>query len=300
MKPLNKKGQVVDFFAGIQRGISWFLQSAPKPLLLLLFLLFLVGFSALFTVFLNSTGNFCDTAGNEYKTGTFEVVNNFQLISTMPKEEDLNSEQLDADEYTKGTIQECSFLYEQEEWLYTEKGEKVYKNLTTSYYFQDDGCIECTHSVWAIPQGFLGGYKSRTGICLDQVVYPNDYEQRSFWEKRSCGETLGRCAIPEGYYYDATTDTFICDDELCKNEEGSTNTVGELWNLKLKEKGAKLRPESPYGEKDYRNALAIECDAGDLNPKFRFFGIEIFNYKIWLLLILLSAIVWTAFKIKRH
>ena len=296
----GKKGQLVDVFAGIQRSINWLLTTAPKPLLLILFLLFIVAFGSVFGFLLNTTGNFCDTAGNEYRTGTFSLLTNFQLMGNMPHSDELDSETLDADDYTSSTITECSFLYSSTEWKYTELGSKDYENLTSRYYFQDDGCITCEHQVWAIPQGFLGGYKSREKICLDETVYPNEREERTFFAKQQCGKTLGRCAIPEGYYYESSTDTFVCDDELCRNSNGSTNTIGQLWNLKLKESGAKIVPPSEHGDRDYRNAIRIECDNGDIKPALRVFGIEIFDYKLWVMLIILSALVWVMFKIKRH
>lgn len=296
----NKRGQTVDVFGAIQRAISWLLTTAPKPLLYLLFLLFLVAFSALFGFILNTTGNFCDTAGNEYQTGALQFSTNFQLISNMPSEEELDSETLDADAYTKGTIIECSYLYNNETWVYYTRGNKTEKELPTNYYFKDDGCIICEQSVYAYTTNTLiGGRSTRINICLDQKIYPKSYEQMSFLEKRTCGESLGRCAIPEGYYYDAENDIFVCDSDLCRSEDGETNTVGELWNLKLKEKGATMKTPSVYGDRDYRNAVRIECEEGDLTPKLRFFGINIFDYKLWLLLMVLSALAWAVFKIKK-
>jgi len=300
----NKKGQVVDFFAGIQRAISWVLTSAPKPLLLIFFLLFLIVFSAIFGIILNTTGHFCDTAGNEYKTGAFSIVTNFGLIGSMPSNDELNSEVIDATDLPlmESTVMECTALYRTSSagnWTYIDENNDEY-DLPSGYYFKNDGCIICENPVKALPPGLLGGWKSRINICLDNIIYPKTYDDMGFIAKRSCGETLGRCAIPLGYYFDRNTATFVCDDELCSNEENGTNNLGEIWNLKLKEKGAKIQPPSPYGDRDYRNILRIECDNGNVTPKLRLAGIDIFNYKLWVMLMILSALLWAVFKIKQH
>jgi len=296
----NKKGQTVDILGGIQRAIGWLFQTAPKPLLYLIFLLFLVVFSSLFSFVLNTTGQFCDTQGNEYSTGGFQILTNFQLISSMPNDDELNSETLDADSYTKGTVIECSSLYSDAQWVYYTRANKTPSNITTGYYFKDDGCIVCEQSVYAYPTGtVLGGRTTRINICLDEQIYPKTREEMSFIEKSFCGDWMGRCAVPEGYYYDSNLDRFVCDDELCMNEEGDTNTVGELWNLKLKERGATLKAPSIYGDKDYRNAVRVECESGSVEPTLRFYGIDVFNYKIWLMLMVLGGLMWAVFKIKK-
>ena len=293
----SKKGQVVDIFAGIQRSINWVLTTAPKPLLLLLFLLFLIAFSSIFSFLLNTTGNFCDTAGNEYRTGTFSLITNFQLITSMPSNEELNSEQLSTkEEWTESTLQECSSLYwgKKNNWTYVSSGTEY--NLPRGYYFQDDGCIICNDSVTALsPEGTL----FKTNICLDRIIYPKERDDMSFIEKIFCGKFLGRCDIPEGYYYDNSINKFICDDPLCKNEDNTTNSLGEIWNLKLREEGATINPPSEYGDRDYRNAINVECDPNDVKPNLRFFGVEVFDYKLWVMLMILSSLIWLVFKIKK-
>lgn len=296
----NKKGTVIgDLFGGISSSISHFLQSAPKPVLIIIFLAFLLFFSVIFSFFLNITGNFCDTAGNEYKTGTFNLVGNIGLLSSMPSEEELDSSTLEVKEpLGKSTLLECSlYVYSTATKNWTYDNNDVLTQIPDGYYFRDDGCILCNEVVRAIPPE---GSLLSTEICFDNFVYPKDYEDMKWIEKRTCGKFLGRCDVPNGYYYDSNNNVFVCNSELCLSEEGVPSTQGDNWNLKLQEQGAKLTPPSTHGDRDYRNALRIECDIGDLNPKLRVFGVNPFDYRLWIFLFILSALIWVVFKIKRR
>jgi len=293
----SKKGTVIgDLFTGISSSISHFLTTAPKPLLIIIFLVFLLFFASIFSFLLNTTGRFCDTAGNEYKTGTFNLITNIGLLSSMPSQEELDSGTLPASEgLFDSTILECGNYYYN--WEYIDAA-GVRQNLTERYYFATpERCTTCNQIVKAIPQE---GRAFGVDICLDLYVYPKEYEDMSWIAKRTCGKFLGTCDIPEGYYYDGNNNIFACYSDLCLNENGSVTTMGEAWNLQLKEKGAKLIPPSEHGDKDYRNAIRIECDPGELDPKLRVFGINPFDYRLWLFIIILSALVWLLFKIKRR
>lgn len=294
----NKKGTVIgDFFSGISSSINHFLTSAPKPILIIIFLVFLLFFASIFSFFLNITGHFCDTAGNEYKTGTFNFITNIGLLASMPSPEELDSTTIGAEEELfKSTILECGNYYYN--WEYID-ADGTRKNLTERYYFATSGrCVDCNQIVKAIPQE---GRAFGVDICLDRRAYPKSYDELSWWGRRTCGKFLGACDIPEGYYYDGENNRFVCYEELClNNETGNPSTQGQLWNLKLKERGATITPPSVHGDRDYRNALRIECDAGDLDPKLRIFGINPFDYRLWVFIIILSALVWLLFKIKRR
>ena len=290
----NKKGQFVDILGGIQRAIGWFFQTAPKPLLLIIFLLLLVGFASIFSLLLNMTGNFCDTAGNEYRTGTLRFVTNTGLLTSMPSEEEINLEVMFVDEKVGGILPQCTkFLFDP---YYYEGGlfstDKDYLATGSGYYYDGRFCTDCD------TERLFGNVTHDSGVYCTGDVYKLDNEEKNFAQKTFCGKNS--CEPPEGYYYDRTRNVYVCIDDLCLNEEGEKSTNGQMWNLKLKEKGAVIQPPSQYGDRDYRNVVQVECDVGDLNPKLRTFGINLFNYKLWILLFILSALVWVVFKIKRH
>jgi len=290
----DKKGIIFpDVIGAIQRTFTWFLTSAPRLLQLLIFLLMVLLLASIFGFFINGTGNFCDTAGNEYKTGTFSVVTNIQLIADMPSNDDLNSETIDANTVDEGNtkILTCgAFFYDVEKIL--DNGTRT--GLEEGYYFHDSGrCTECDNII----KVYVGvGQTER--YCDQEVLYPKSYDDLTLLGKWTCGKTLGACSIPEGYYWRQTDNQLVCDSPLCKNEVGEDNTVGQLWNLKLKQSGAKIVEEEDANRQDYKNMITLDCEAGDINPKFKFFGIEVFNYKLWVMLILFSALIWAVYKIK--
>lgn len=288
----NKKGQTVDILGALQRAVSWLLTTAPKPLLYILFLLFLVVFSALFGFILNTTGNFCDTQGNEYTTGLFSVATNFQLIRGMPDEEDLSTATLDPDDnLITRTLATCVGFYGSD-WKYKDENGNE-QNLTAGSYFRSSTkCVDCE-----LVKVYSDTQTNFERICLGDA-YPLSPDEMTWWRRSTCGKQIGFCKPPINYYYESSANTYVCNDESCV-DDGELTTQGELWNQRLKEEGAKLKTSSVYGEKDYRNAVAIECESGDLTPKLRLFGINVFDYKIWVFLMILSGLGWILFKIKK-
>lgn len=296
---MNKKGQVTDFFGGIQRFFSWFLTSAPRPLQLIFFLAILLLFGVLIGWFVNLTGNFCDTQGNEYETGFTRIITNFDLLIHMPDNDDLDNPDNDPDggQFGINTVTKCSwFIPEFEDWNYKLENGTIIP-LPEGYYFHDNGrCTQCESVLEVIPPE--GNFFTEK-LCSDNILYPKEPEDLSLWGKFTCGKTLGACQIPLGYYYNRITDEYVCDDPLCTNDNTTTATVGSLWNLKLKESGAKIKPISPHDEKDYRNMVSLTCDTNDVQPKIKLYGLNIFDYRMWVFLFILATLVWLVFKIKK-
>lgn len=289
----NKKGTVAgDIFSGIQKIIDWIINSAPRPLQLIIFLFLLVGLSFAMGFFINVTGNFCDTQGNLYQTGTFSIITNTELLIRMPSNQEINEiEEIDVENYQE-TLFECGVFLS---GLYYVQENGSREPLEEDYYFKDSGrCTKCedVRKVFG-KEGILVTQK----YCADDILYPKEYEELSILGKWTCGKTLGACSIPEGYYYSRTTNSFICYEELCKitNE---TNTFGKLWNNQLKQTGAKIITRDEINERDYRNVVRVDCDMADIHPKLKFFSIELFNYKLWVIIGLLALVIWGVYKIK--
>lgn len=290
---IGKKGQVTDFLGGLQRGISQFLQTAPKPILYLLFLAILLLIGSLMGFVLNLTGQYCDTAGNEYSVPFLQVSDNFRLLINMPSNDELDTTTIDPNDagFNYETVVDCSY-YVLDGVIRYSNGTLV--NISDQYLFHDTGrCTNCDEEVVLITNTL-----QNERYCFSDILYPKPYENRSLAGKLFCGNFLGSCTIPEGYYYDRSQNLFICDDPLCL-VNGSESSVGQRWNLLLRDVGANLREPSVYGDRDYRNAVSVECDAGDVKPHLRFFGIEIFDYKLWIFLFILGVLIWTVINFKR-
>lgn len=285
----NKKGIVfADVIGAIQRTINWFFTTAPKPLLLLFFLIFIILFASIFGFVLNTTGHFCDTQGNLYKTGFLSIITNVELLTSMPSQKEIQEGVIRPSQtgFFDRTLPQCSPYLTG--WTYEQDG--IIRNLTPAHYFHDTGrCTQCKNITKTIPPE--GGLFSEE-YCSDNILLPKSHEDKSLWGKWFCGAFLGSCTIPEGYRYNRINNTFECTSPLC------AATTTELWNLKLKETGAKIILQEEIARRDYRNAVSIECEPGRLDPEFKTFGIKIFDYKLWIILLLLTLLVWGVYKIK--
>ncbi len=293
----SKKGGIPilsEIVAGVKGLIDWFFTSAPRPLQLLIFLFFILGLFSMVGTFLNVTGHYCDTAGNEYKTGTLDLITNFELLSKIPDAEYLDGNILPADEKVLGVFDKCvEEIYNPYHYENTglfDAGDRVYLSTGTGKYYDGGFCSDCeTQTLYDNITHSKGTY------CVGDVYRSEDRDDFNFVQRGVCGKSggLSACEPPSGYYYDFETANYVCISGDCADD-----TMGARWTQLLHDKGADLVPESPYGERDFRNAVAVECDIGDLDPKIRFFGIDVFDYRIWVFLLLLSALVWAVWKIK--
>ena len=282
---MNKKGFVwADLVGAFQRAVSWFLDTVPRPIKLLMFLLFLLGFVSIFGFLLNSSGNFCDTNGNLYETGFFSLGTNLELLSSMPSYEDLNKVELGITETTFTIFSKCeTFIVD---GFYYENGEKIYIENGTRNYYDGGYCTDCETRL-IISNLTLASTES----CITDG-YTIPYEDKNWLKKYACGRQ--GCEPPVNYYYSFEDDSYVCEDnDICGNM-----TIGQNWNDLLKSVGAKITPATTFTDRNYRNAVAVSCDVGDLQPQFKFFGIKVFDYKLWVGIYLLLGLIWIVYKIK--
>jgi len=281
----NKKGLVfADVVGAIQRSISWFLTSAPGPLKLLIFLLLIVVFAQIFGFMINATGNFCDTQGNKYTTGVFDIGANAVLLFEMPNNDDLNSDLL-AVEFAG--ISPCSQYFE--EPFYYESGQRV--NLTPGWYYQGATCSNCqSENIYDFESARVF---SQGGTHCISDVYRLEPEEKSLFQKLYC-DTFTACVVPQGYFYNQTVNKYQCSSENTCN----TTTQGEKWNQLLLDKGASIEITSDIPQQDYRQAVSISCEAGNVQPQFKVFGVKILDFRLWVLLTVLSLLIYAVYKIK--
>jgi len=291
----SKKGQVIDILGGIQRGISWFLDVTPKPIKIMIFLLFLIGFASIFGFLLNTTGHYCDSQGNLYKTGVFSFKTNFNLLTNMPSNDELSSTTIDPDDpvVKATTIVECNIVTTENQRYYYGEDEETKIFIPEGIYYQSsERCVDCDFVDTYFNSS--GGALARTTICLGDA-YAKPYDELNWWGRQTCGKTFGICTPPPGYYYSKAENAYVCDAEDCEGR-----TMGQVWNENLKSIGAKIVTQDTISEYDYRKAVSVQCDIGDINPKFKVFGLEVFNYKLWIAIIVLSAVVWASLTLKKR
>jgi hypothetical protein len=88
----------------------------------------------------------------------------------------------------------------------------------------------------------------------------------------------------DGYYHPLNEETH------------NLSTVGDQWNNLLNELGAqKYYSPAELESRSYQNVFRLSCN--NLIPTLNFFGIPVFDYKIWLFLMLISIMGWVIYKL---
>ncbi len=162
---------------GIRSLISWFLQVTPKPLLFLLFLMFilLLG-SFIVPLMINGMGYHCDTSSVVWKISGLQLFTNFDIMRHKPE--------LDANYMGIPFICDGG----------SGKDGKVMGL-----------CTNCSRETNAT----LNTY----AFCLGDGYRLPEYP---YWSQKLECEWL-RCAPPEDYFYNYTEDKFQCAEAWCIN-----------------------------------------------------------------------------------
>lgn len=121
-------------------------------------------------------------------------------------------------------------------------------------------------------------------MCIgDAFRTPNT--DKTFLQKALCGN-LG-CEPPEHYFYSQTRNLYLCDDNSC-----TSRTLGQAYDQLLASKGATLFNQNVDGtiNPSSDNIVGITCQ--DLKPRLAFFGIDVFEFKYWAIIMLIVLAFW--------
>lgn len=181
----NKRGQVptTDIVGtivnGIRSFISWFLSTAPKPLLFALFLVFILLLGNLLVpLLLNGFGYHCDTHGTVWKVSGLNIFANFDILRHKPDIEEANTQNIPLLCGGSGQVEGTKVIY----------------------------CTDCP-------------VNNETFKLVDQFCVGDGYKPvaySSFLQKLNCN-WFG-CAPPDGYFYNFSLDKFQCYEEFCQNK----------------------------------------------------------------------------------
>ena len=277
------------------------MDKAPKPLKIALFLVFLLLFTAIIPFMLHSFGIHCNSDGQTVKTSAFNVIDNIQIAFIDPNEQINTSSYEPSVQFAFGDSQfSCRqpSCHNREDffWFYTMD---ECENETLIYPYVDDGglltdCIICDGDInFSYIEGKFG-YAKRDYFCFGDAHRINRSDMG--WLQKLLCKPTSVCMPPEHYYYDYSQGLYVCEDlDVC----GLNNTIIEYTiDSALRDAGGEvLYTES--NEKSYQRAMSFKCDKNG-NANFTFFGIPIFDYKIWLVLIVISVMFIFLNKIKRH
>jgi len=275
-------------------GIRWFIDFVfnkfPKPLLYIIFLLSLIVFGSFISWTLQIAGIHCNSDKDAVKVTLDNSNTNFmEYISFNANllfyEEDII---LKGDNLSICQVHPQKCGRENDCYLYAKEIEfKNYEicNQTNStpeigcnYLLLGAGCHDCITKTITLQNKFFALF---TGdwydVCVsDALPYGRDNDS-DIWS-----DCFGdACVVPKYYYFDMETGQYICTNlTICGTNSTYRNSrLDEM----LETAGAELIYPPISNNNDYRKAIQISC-SNDYKPRLTFFGIDIFDYKIWVLL----------------
>lgn len=258
---------IVDFF---KKAIDWAFKLMPKPLLFMVFFLLLTligGFILPF--FFNVTGTFCvddvKLSGNSFNfpknVATYFNYNTNRNYSSV--EFSCSQEFLDVDH--------------------------------SEFFYDGQFCTDCdvidssSHPSYLINNnnGTLG-FRNNLGLCAGNAYRIAD-ENKSTIQKLLCeskGDTdwyAFGCEPPIGFYYNRTSNTYICEEDFCLTINSTKLTIESLTAAGY---------YRTSGATDNVDIIGIKCF--DDKPKLAFVGIDVFDVRIWLILLFIM-LLWYAY-----
>lgn len=249
--------------------------------------------------FLHLFGFHCDSNKQVQTTNALDFVENLKIAFQDPKET-FNSSKYTP--YKMAGIQDCTVYVRQ-----------VNGNL---YYTCNDGNTSgCAYALLYVPKVF-----SDVPACVNATNYSNiaisnsagtmsqsadpyvfsdafriaDADLNWFRQVFSCNSD---CIPPEHYYWNHLDNTFTCQDtSVC----GINNTkITYKIDVELKSADGKRLYSDVQKDKDYKSAVKISCN-GDFQPNITVFKIPVFDYKLWLLLMVVGLLFFFLNKINVH
>ena len=254
----SKKGGIADIFKtaldSIRSLISWFFQTAPKPLLFFFFMMFIILLgNTVIPLIANSFGYHCDTSGTVWKVESTSILLNYEILRNKPS--------------IDGAFMNIP--------LACGKAETLNFNLAL--------CTDCTTEKTNTSSFF--GYCVGDGSPLPKELYTS-------WQQNIYCDWLN-CKPPSGYIFNYTEGKFHCLAYWCLNE-----TLDDYNDNIRAAEGA--TPVYILDDDKYkgRNIVYFKCPINNpVNIRLTFFGLDVFDYRIWLMFLLLSMIIWVYTKI---
>jgi hypothetical protein len=294
---------VSEIWDGLRWVIDLFISKAPRPLQIIIFLLMLLLFSNVIIGMLHLIGVHCNESGEPVKTSFFDIGTNVWIFydTTIKAKFSGNSiSYSSAHPYVKYSVglfggDNCVFALKQNVNGTYEFCESI-NDTDCRYYYREEpegqgiineGCVRCnvTDIGWVYDPSQPVTHKVNVGtICSDDAYLPTN-SPSIFTNIFTCNHD---CKIPTHYKWSFMNGQYECIDlDYCG--ANATKEVSYEFNNRLKDAGATLIYKDS-DTKSFDKAVYLKCNK-DFNPRLTFFGIDVFDYKIWLLLLIIAVMV---------
>lgn len=295
---------VSEIFDGFRWIVSEFFSKIPRPLQLIIFLLFLVLFGFVLSFSLHLFGIHCNSAKEPMKVDFREISTNLRIIgyTADPFLTGDNLSLVDAHPDLEGETDQC-FRYAKkiDETLGGETWESCINSSNTTgcsfLWLPRAECFNCStvRSICLDPDlgggigAFLCNHQDR---CTGDVYGNIDLEGFNF----RCFGDPGDCSIPSGYTWNSSTGRLNCvNQDIC-----GVNGTRQITKLddKLKSVNAELLYNPNIDQGSYHRFVSVGC-TNALNPELKLFGlIPLFNYQIWLIVMVIAALFMFMYKLR--
>lgn len=235
------------------------------------------------------TGIHCNTNKEAVKLPMTEFVTNANILFYEP------------DQILKGDTLSICYVHpdkcghETDCFMYAE--ETSYANLefcnisnisqpNCKYYLKGAGCHNCSVKTFTTGSKLVALFTGEWYDVCNSDAYPYGSDNdKDFWSE--C--TTDACVVPNYYYFNFETGVYVCTNTtICGTNSTYTNNF--LIDEKLENAGAELLYNPNEDKYSYNKLIFVDCNA-NLDPRLTFFGVDVFDYKIWLLL----SIIYIAF-----
>lgn len=274
------------------------IQTSPKPIRYILFLLFLLIFGSMIPLFLHMIGFHCDSGGRVMSTSVVNIWDNFMLAATDPLEQINSSKYVP---YKLAGVSDCvvRIRYIDDGLYYTCNdgnftGCKYALLSTLSITSGNAICTNntnCSFFTIANPDGTRSDSNS---YCFEDA-YRKDFDKLNWFARTfQCNND---CIPDPNYYWESSDGTFTCNvPEIC----GLNNTrITYKIDDELKERGATDFYGDKTDELSFENAVRVKCTEKG-KPSIYVFKINPFDYKMWLLLFVIGMMFFFLSHIRNH
>lgn len=279
---------ISDIIGTIQKIIDWVQRTIPRPVQFLFFLVFLLFIgNTLMPIFFNMMGIFC-VEGDKFTNDFYDVPTNiavtFKIMGLDVPDENGSFGFLDVELncvkriYNDTTLGNSSALV---------------------IYYDGAFCTNCTRiSGSSDPYYLISGvapFDDNDGMCQRDAYHILDNE-KSTLQRWLCENSLDEsliafgCEPPPGFHFSFDSARYVCHDlNLCGNM-----TEEQFLKQSLIAKGFTRVESDPTDEP---SIVGTTCFGS--KTKFTVIGIDLFNWNIWLLLMLIGGLLIVWFKFRR-
>jgi hypothetical protein len=283
---------ISELWDGIRWVIDFFVNKTPKPIKIMFFLLSLIFLGTLISSILHLSGFHCTSNKEVVKVDTIDLTSNIKIWYITTRDS-ITGDTVDVTEALPNynsitTLTEC-FLFLKNESGDFKTCEDEINETGCRYYMTEPNCHDCNQ----LDVGTVFSGNWHFAVCSDYAYYKDDYTP---YESLICEIN---CEIPFGYRFDPYNVIFECiDNDVCGDNVTVDKQQLSAIDSAIENSDYEVITTSDL-KGDYKSVVNIKCN-NNYHPRLAFFNIDIFDYKIWLFVIVIYVMFMFLSHIKKH